>query len=112
MKDLFLSDSRWRLMSNVQDGGRKSRKHNLEIWQYFCIQSSAMSLYFDQQHYRNSQICQKWWNDPRWRIKIRLFSITLKVSIFFQSFFSIWFMLVRRWRLKKFFRFQSPSWIF
>jgi hypothetical protein len=39
---------------DVQDGGRKSRKHNFEIWQHLCIRSFAMSLYFEQQHELNS----------------------------------------------------------
>jgi hypothetical protein len=50
-KKFFLSDSRWH---HFQVGCRKSRKHNFEIWQYFCIQYFAMSLYFDPQHDPNS----------------------------------------------------------
>jgi hypothetical protein len=42
------------MASNVQDGGRKSKEHNFEIWQHFCIQSFTLSLYFDQQHDPNS----------------------------------------------------------
>jgi hypothetical protein len=42
------------MASDVQDGGRKSREHNFEILQHFCIQSFAMSLYFDQQHDPNT----------------------------------------------------------
>jgi hypothetical protein len=39
-----------------KDGGGKSREHNFEIWQHFCIHSFAMSLYFDQQQDPNSYL--------------------------------------------------------
>jgi hypothetical protein len=49
----------FKMASDVHDGGRKSRVHNHEIWQHFCIQSFAMSLYFDQQHDSNSYFVKK-----------------------------------------------------
>jgi hypothetical protein len=42
------------MASDVQDGGRKSREHNFEFWQYFFIKFFAISLYFDQQRDPNS----------------------------------------------------------
>jgi hypothetical protein len=50
---------KFKMASDVQDGGQKSREHNFEIKQYFCIQSSAMSLFFDQQHDPNSYFVNK-----------------------------------------------------
>jgi hypothetical protein len=41
-------------VSGVQDGGLKTKEHNFEIGQHFCIQTFAMSLNFDQQHDPNS----------------------------------------------------------
>jgi hypothetical protein len=44
-------------VSSAQDGGQKSREHNFEIWQHFCIQSFAMNLCFELIF---SQLSQKW----------------------------------------------------
>jgi hypothetical protein len=54
------------MASDVQDGGRKSREPNFEIWQYFCIhQSFAMS---SATYFELVKISKKWWIDPRWQI--------------------------------------------
>jgi hypothetical protein len=39
------------MASDVQDGGRNPREYNFQIWQHFCIQSFAISLYVDPNSY-------------------------------------------------------------
>jgi hypothetical protein len=51
LEDFFI---RFKMASDFQDGGRKSKEHKFENWQHFCIQSFAMSLYCDQQNDPNS----------------------------------------------------------
>jgi hypothetical protein len=68
---------------------------------------------------------QKWRFDPKWRIKIRIFDVTLRVSNIFAIFFlpslglsktqNLWKKVFQKiqdggWIAKK--SFEPPSWIF
>jgi hypothetical protein len=74
------------------------KEHNFEIWQHFCIQSFAMSLFYDQQHDRSLYFV-KLAKNGRWiqdgGSKIRSFSIALEVKNIFTICFCIKLVLVR-----------------
>jgi hypothetical protein len=74
---------------DVQDGGRKSRKHNFEIWQHFCIRSFAMSLSFKQQHELNSYFIKlaKMVGRSKMADQYQFFFITLEVVDIFSICF-------------------------
>jgi hypothetical protein len=121
-KKSFLSNSRWRLMSNMPAEIQNS------ITQAFCNIFAFYSFVFLSATWIKSVYCQmsqKWRFDPKWRIKIRFFDLTLRVSNIFAIFVLhsfgvrktqiLWkksFSKNPRWRLKRFFSLDSPSWIF
>jgi hypothetical protein len=78
----------FKIASDIQDGSRKSKKHNIEIWQHFCIQPFAMSLYFDQKHYPKScfgKLAENGESMQDGGSKSESLALLWKLSVFFQS---------------------------
>jgi hypothetical protein len=48
-----------RYFFSIQDGGRKSKEHNFEIFQHFRVMSVTKSFYFDQKHDPKSNFVKK-----------------------------------------------------
>jgi hypothetical protein len=78
------------MASDVQYAGWNSKYHNLGNFQYFHVLLFYNAFVFLSAKWIKSIFCQmsqKWRFGPKWRIKIRFFDITLRVSNIFSIFF-------------------------
>jgi hypothetical protein len=124
-RKVFLSDSRWRLMSKMPAETQSS-----VTWAFcsiftFCILQCVYIFVSNTNQEHIWSNWSKWRFDPKWRIKIRFFDVTLREYNIFSIFFLhssglsktqiLWkkvFSKNPKWRLKLIFAFQLPSWIF